>query len=248
MIPIAPGRGPLTGALAPAAWPLGAHHGDNEDRLRLPASHVKEHAMGIISVDLFITLDGVYQAPGGPDEDREGGFEFGGWQGAYSDDEVGAAIGAGIDRMDALLLGRRTYDIFAAYWPNQGDGFPIAAKLNAVPKFVVSRSLTAPGWEGTIALSDVAGVRALKDRFDEIHLIGSGNLARSLLDADLVDRLNLFLYPLTFGSGKRLFPDGTGGPAAFRLAQPPQGFPKGATWLVYERAGDPVTGIDMSKA
>ena len=204
--------------------------------------------MGIISVDVFITLDGVYQAPGGPDEDREGGFEFGGWQGPYSDKEVGAAISAGIDRMDALLLGRRTYDIFAGYWPNQADDFPIAAKLNAAPKFVVSRDLTNPEWRGTTALSDVAQVRALKDRFDEIHVIGSGILVRSLLEADLVDRLNLFLYPLTLGSGKRLFPDGTGVPAAFRPTQPPKGFPDGATWLVYERAGQPVTGVDLGHA
>ena len=202
--------------------------------------------MGIISADLFITLDGVYQAPGGPDEDREGGFEYGGWQASYFDDESGEAIGAGIERMDALLLGRKTYDIFASYWPNQRDDNPIAATLNARPKFVVSRSLTDPTWEGTTVLSDVATVRALKDQFDEIHVIGSGNLVRSLLEADLVDRLNLFLYPVTFGAGKRLFADGTGVPAAFRLAQPPQAFPKGATWLVYERAGEPVTGIDMS--
>ena len=203
--------------------------------------------MGVISADLFITLDGVYQAPGGRDEDREGGFEYGGWQAPYFDDESGEAIGAGIDRMDALLLGRKTYDIFAAYWPNQSDDNPIAATLNARPKFVVSRSLTDPSWEGTTVLSDVAtDVRALKDRFAEIHVIGSGNLVRSLLEADLVDRLNLFLYPVTFGAGKRLFADGTGVPAAFRLAQPPQAFPKGATWLVYERAGEPVTGIDMS--
>jgi dihydrofolate reductase len=205
--------------------------------------------VGVISVDLFITLDGVYQAPGGPDEDREGGFEFGGWQAAYFDDESGEAIGSGIDRMDALLLGRKTYDIFASFWPNQGDDDPIARTFNALPKFVVSRSLTEPSWEGTTALSDVrTEVRALKDRFDEIHVVGSGDLTRSLLEADLVDRLNLFLYPLTFGSGKRLFPDGTGVPAAFRLAQPPQGFPKGATWLVFERAVDPVTGIDISQA
>ena len=203
--------------------------------------------MGIISADLFITLDGVYQAPGGLDEDREGGFAFGGWQGPYTDEESGAAISAGIDRMDALLLGRRTYDIFAGYWPSKGDTFPIAAKLNAVPKFVVSRSVTDPEWAGTTAVADVTQVRALKDRFNEIHVIGSGHLIRSLLEADLVDRLNLFLYPLTFGSGKRLFADGTGVPAAFRRAQPPQAFPKGATWLVYERAGDPVTGIDMDR-
>jgi dihydrofolate reductase len=204
--------------------------------------------VGVISVDLFLTLDGVYQAPGGPDEDREGGFEFGGWQGAYSDEELGEAIGAGIDRMDALLLGRRTYDIFAGYWPQHGDDSPIAAKLNAVPKFVVSRSLTDPAWAGTTALSDVARIRALKDRFDEVHVIGSGDLVRSLLEADLVDRLNLLLYPLTFGSGKRLFADGTGVPTAFRLAQPPKGFRKGVTWLVYERAGAPVTGVDISQA
>jgi dihydrofolate reductase len=203
--------------------------------------------MGIISVDLFITLDGVYQAPGGPDEDREGGFEFGGWQGAYFDDETGEAIGAGIDRMDALLLGRKTYDIFAGFWPNQGDDDPIAATFNALPKFVVSRSLTDPGWEGTTALSDVAEVAALKDRFDDIHVIGSGDLVRSLLEADLVDRLNLFVYPLTFGSGKRLFADGTGVPAAFRFAQPPQAFPKGAISLAYERAGAPITGVDISQ-
>jgi dihydrofolate reductase len=201
--------------------------------------------MGIISADLFITLDGVYQAPGSPDEDRDAGFEFGGWQGAYTDAESGAAISAGIERMDALLLGRNTYDIFAAYWPAKGQDFPIAAKLNAVPKFVVSRSLTDPAWAGTTALADLAQVRALKDRSEEIHVIGSGQLVRSLLDADLVDRLNLFLYPLTLGAGKRLFPDGTGVPAAFRPAQPPRGFPMGATWLVYDRAGPPITGIDM---
>ena len=202
--------------------------------------------MGILSVDLFITLDGVYQAPGGPDEDREGGFEFGGWQGRYFDDETGEAIGAGIDRMDALLLGRKTYDIFAAFWPNQGDDDPIAATFNALPKFVVSRSLADPAWAGTTALSDVAEVAGLKDRFDDIHVIGSGDLARSLLEADLVDRLNLYLYPLTFGSGKRLFADGRGVPAAFRLAEPPRAFPKGAIALFYERAGAPVTGIDIS--
>jgi dihydrofolate reductase len=203
--------------------------------------------MGLVSVDLFLTLDGVYQAPGGPEEDRDGGFTLGGWQGAYSDAGVGEAVGAGIERMDALLLGRATYDIFARYWPQQGDDFPIAAKLNSVPKFVVSRSLADPAWAGTVALSDVAEVASVRDRFDEVHVIGSGVLTRSLLEVSLVDRLSLFLYPLTLGSGKRLFPDGTGVPAAFRLAQPPRAFPTGATWLVYERAGDPVTGVDMSQ-
>jgi dihydrofolate reductase len=208
------------------------------------AVHQEEHIMGIISADLFITLDGVFQAPGGPDEDHEGGFELGGWQGAYFDDESGEVIGAGIDRLDALLLGRKTYDIFAGYWPNQSD--PIAQKFNAIPKFVVSRTLTDPSWEGTTVLTDVAtDVRGLKDRFNDIHVIGSGELVRSLVAEDVLDRLNLYVYPITLGSGKRLF-DGIV-PAAFTLAEPPRAFPKGAISLVYERAGVPVTGIDISQ-
>lgn len=203
--------------------------------------------MGIIQVDLFLTLDGVYQAPGGPDEDRAGGFDLGGWQGAYFDDESGAMISAGIERIDALLLGRRTYDIFAGYWPHHAGADPIAAKFNTVPKFVVSRTLTDPSWKGTTVLTEVAAeVRALKDRFDEIHVIGSGDLVRTLLREDLVDRLNLLLYPLVLGAGKRVFGDGTA-PAAFTLAEPPRAFPKGAVSLVYERDGDPVTGVDISQ-
>lgn len=204
--------------------------------------------MGILSVDLFITLDGVYQGPGGPGEDPEGGFVLGGWQAAYSDAEAGAAIVAGIDRMDALLLGRKTYDIFAAYWPARGADDPIAATFNALPKFVVSRTVDVPAWSGTTALPDVAAVAAIKGRFKDIHVIGSGDLVRSLLAADLVDRLNLFLYPLILGSGKKLFPGGTGVPAAFRLVQPPQAFPQGAIQLSYERAGAPITGIDIDRA
>lgn len=199
--------------------------------------------MGSLAVDLFITLDGVYQAPGGPEEDRSGGFEYGGWQAPYFDDESGAVIGAGIERLDALLLGRVTYDIFASYWPNQGDD-PIAVKFNAVPKFVASRTLAAASWAGTTVVSDIATeVPALKERFDEIHVIGSGALARSLLEADLADRLNLYLYPVAFGSGKRLFEGAA--PAGFRLAEPPVAFPKGAVSLVYERVGAPVTGISI---
>jgi dihydrofolate reductase len=201
--------------------------------------------MGIIAVDLFITLDGVYQAPGGPDEDREGGFEFGGWQGAYFDDESGESIGAGIDRLQALLLGRKTYDIFAAYWPAAGDD-PIATKFNAVPKFVASHTLTDPSWAGTTVLTDVATeVRALRDRFDEIHVIGSGDLVQTLLEEHLVDRLNLWVYPITFGTGKRLWTDRLV-PSAFKLVEPPKVFPKGAISLVYEPAGEPVTGVDIA--
>ncbi|MFC4903855.1 dihydrofolate reductase family protein [Kocuria oceani] len=204
--------------------------------------------MGIIQADLFLTLDGVYQGPGGPDEDRAGGFELGGWQGAYFDDATGETIGAGIARLDALLLGRRTYDIFADYWPAHGDDDPIAVTFNAVPKFVVSRTLTDPSWAGTTVLRDVAAeVRALRDRFDAVRVIGSGELLTTLLREDLVDRLNLLLYPLVLGSGKRIFGRGAV-PAAFTLAAPPRAFPKGAVSLVYERAGAPVTGVDVAQA
>lgn len=201
--------------------------------------------MGIIVVDLFSTLDGVYQAPGGPDEDREGDFPFGGWQAAYFDKESGEAIGAGIERLDALLLGRKTYDIFAGFWPTAPADDPIAARFNTVPKYVASHTLTDPSWAGTTVLTDVAAeVREIRERYDETHVIGSGGLLQTLLTEDLVDRLNLWLYPVTFGRGKRIFRDGTV-PAAFAVAQPPRAFPKGAIWLVYERAGDVVTGVDI---
>ena len=201
-----------------------------------------------LMVTTFLTLDGVMQAPGGPGEDDSGDFTFGGWSVNYWDERMREFMTQTMSGPFDLLLGRKTYDIFAAFWPTRGDDDPIAVTFNALPKFVMSRSLTDPAWEGTTALSDVAEVAGLKDRFDDIHVIGSGDLARSLLEADLVDRLNLFLYPLTFGSGKRLFADGTGVPAAFRLAQPPQAFSKGAISLAYERAGAPITGIDISQA
>ncbi|WP_255767977.1 dihydrofolate reductase family protein [Pseudarthrobacter sulfonivorans] len=190
--------------------------------------------MGIIVANLFMTLDGVYQAPGGREEDTEGGFDYGGWQAPVSDDAAGAAIGAEIARIDALLLGRKTYDIFAAYWPNQSDD--IGATLNRVPKFVVSRTLTDPDWAGTAVLPDAAAAGRLREEYDQVHMFGSGVLIRSLLEADVLDRLHLWLYPVTLGQGKRLFDAGTI-PATFRLAEPARSFPKGAVSLVYERAG-----------
>jgi dihydrofolate reductase len=190
--------------------------------------------MGIIVANLFITLDGVYQGPGGTEEDTEGGFRFGGWQAPVNDDEADAAIEAEIDRIDALLLGRKTYDIFAGYWPHQSD--KVGGTLNRVPKFVVSTTLTAPDWAGTTVLPDAAAAGRLRDEFDEVHMFGSGVLIRSLLEADVLDRLHLWLYPVTLGQGKRLFDGGTI-PASFRLAEPARTFPKGAVSLVYERAG-----------
>ncbi|MEL4319965.1 dihydrofolate reductase family protein [Leifsonia sp. YIM 134122] len=191
--------------------------------------------MGRIISNMFITLDGVYQGPGGRDEDTSDGFAFGGWQAPVSDDEAGAAIGAEIERIDALLLGRKTYDIFAAYWPHQSDD--IGGVLNRVPKFVVSSTLTDPTWEGTTVLPDAAAAGRLRDEYNEVHMFGSGALVRSLLAEDVLDRLHLYLYPLTLGQGKRLFDDGTI-PATFRLAEPARTFPKGGVSLVYERAGE----------
>ncbi len=211
-------------------------------RLVAPAAGREHGGMGIISADVFLTLDGVYQAPGGPDEDPSGGFPFGGWQGAYWSDEGGEIIGAELARLDALLLGRRTYDIFAAYWPQQED--EIGAKFNAVPKFVASRTIGEPEWAGTTVVRDPAAQLAeVKERFDEIHVIGSGELTRALIAADLLDRLHLYVYPIVLGRGRRLF-DGVV-PAAFRLSEPARTLPKGAVSLVYERDGEPVTGIDI---
>ncbi|WP_458781474.1 dihydrofolate reductase family protein [Arthrobacter sp. D3-16] len=190
--------------------------------------------MGIIVANLFLTLDGVYQGPGGREEDTEGGFDLGGWQMPVSDDEAEAAIEAEISLIDALLLGRKTYDIFAAYWPHQsGD---IGGTLNRVPKFVVSHTLTAPAWAGTTVLPDATAAGRLREEYNQVHMFGSGVLIRSLLAADVLDRLRLWLYPVTLGQGKRLFDAGTI-PASFRLAEPARTFPKGAVSLVYERAG-----------
>jgi len=199
-----------------------------------------------LTLHTFLTLDGVMQAPGGPEEDTSGGFRYGGWTVPHSDDVSGKMLLEQMADADAFLLGRKTYDIFAGYWPEQSADDPTAAKLNGVPKLVASHTLTDPSWADTAVITDVANeVRAAKERFDEIHTIGSGDLVDSLLAANLVDRLNLYVYPLTLGTGKRLFGTATI-PAAFSLVQQPITFPKGAIALVYEHTGEPVTGVDIS--
>lgn len=198
--------------------------------------------MGSIVANVFLTLDGVYQGPGGREEDPSNGFDLGGWQAAVSDEEAGALITSEIGRMDALLLGRATYDIFSAYWPQQSDA--IAGVLNRVPKFVVSSTLTDPTWEGTTVLPDAAAAGRLRDEYDQVHMFGSGVLIRSLLAEDVLDRLHLYLYPVTLGQGKRLF-DGSSLPTTFRLAEPARTFPLGAVSLVYERAADEVELREM---
>jgi dihydrofolate reductase len=197
--------------------------------------------MGIIAADLFITLDGVYQAPGGRDEDRTDDFAFGGWQAPFGDAAILASILSTIERTDALLLGRHTYDIFSSFWPFQPMTDPVAAKFAAIPKYVVSRTLVDPSWAGTTVLPDAATVGTLCNKFGEVHTWGSGQLLRALLAEGLLDRLNLWLYPVALGTGKRLFDTGIV-PVTFRPAQAAQVFDDGVLALVLEPAGDVRTG------
>jgi dihydrofolate reductase len=198
--------------------------------------------MGELVVNMFVSLDGVMQGPGGPDEDREGGFEHGGWQAPYLDEESGKIISEGIARLDALLLGRKTYEIFAAYWPQAPADDPIAARLNSAPKYVASRTLDTVQWTNSkLIRGEVADeVARLKQDYDQIHVIGSGNLVQTLLRDDLVDQSNLWVFPVLLGSGKRLFAEGTI-PTALRLLNSAT-FSTGAVLLTYQRAGKPRYG------
>ena len=156
----------------------------------------------------FLTLDGVMQGFGGPDEDREGGFEHGGWGAPYASEEIGRRAGQGIGATTAYLFGRKTYEHMAAHWPNEPDENPIARHLNATPKYVVTRTLTSLDWAGShIVQGDVVqAVRDLKAQGDGfITVLGSGELAQTLIEHALIDDYRLFLHPLVLGAGKRLF-------------------------------------------
>ncbi|GAA0495977.1 deaminase reductase [Paractinoplanes deccanensis] len=198
--------------------------------------------MGTIHIDLFTTLDLVAQAPGHPEEDTEGGFPFGGWQAPLPAEEVGQAVLKGMEGMDALLLGRKTYDIFAAYWPHQDD--VIGRLFNRIPKYVASRGTPALGWAGSTLLGPdlPSEVRTARDKHESIHVIGSLDLVQTLLHERLFDRLNLWVYPLVLGTGKKLFGGGEV-PANLTLAEPPVTASNGAVLLRYALAdGIPATG------
>lgn len=199
--------------------------------------------MGQLVVTEFVTLDGVAQAPGGPDEDRDGGFVHGGWQAPVADQESGEVIFEQARSMDALLLGRRTYEIFADYWPSAPPEIPFTPLLNGVPKYVASRTLAGPlAWQASTLVADdvAASVAAIKERHDEVQVIGSLDLLQTLLHHGLVDRLNLWVYPLLLGSGKKVFADGTV-PTALRLTGSAS-YPSGTLHLTYEAAGVPTYG------
>jgi dihydrofolate reductase len=190
-------------------------------------------------VGAFLTLDGVAQAPGGPDEDRDGGFVHGGWLVPFFDDRIGEIMTEWTTRAGAFLLGRRTYEIFAGSWPTSTDPEDeIAVTLNTRPKIVASRTLDRVDWshsrliEGDVA-REVA--RLKQEEGGEIQVHGSGDLVQTLLRHDLVDTLRLWQFPVVLGTGKRLFGAGTL-PRSFRLVDT-QVAPAGAVLHVYARTG-----------
>ena len=190
-------------------------------------------------VGTFVTVDGVMQAPGGPEEDREGGFQQGGWSVKYWDDMMGKIIVEQTQEADALLLGRKTYEIFASHWPRVTDpNDPVASKLNSMRKYVASRTLRKVEWHNTTLLTGDAAkaVPRLKEQAGgEIQVTGSSNLIQTLLRHDLIDEFRLWVFPVMVGSGKRLFGGGTI-PGAFRLVDT-QASTTGVVIHRYERAG-----------
>ncbi|MEW1748466.1 dihydrofolate reductase family protein [Streptomyces angustmyceticus] len=201
--------------------------------------------MSKLIVTAFVTLDGIMQAPGGPDEDVDRGFEHGGWQVPYVDDDLMSLMTEILEQTtDHLLLGRRTYDIFAAYWPRVTDeNNPIAVKLNAMPKYVASRTLSSLEWHNSHLLKGEAAeaVARLKEQLDGVIMTqGSSDLIHTLQQHDLVDEYRLLVHPVILGTGKRLFTDGAA-PATWTLTRS-RTTGAGVRYCTYERAGKPEYG------
>jgi dihydrofolate reductase len=185
----------------------------------------------------FITLDGVMQAPGGPEEDETGSFKYGGWTAPFTDEVSGNFMEKHMEPAD-LLLGRKTFEIFASYWPEHADNWP---GINDVTKYVLSRTLKQSDWKNSVFLSSLTEIKDLKNsEGSDIKVWGSGKLVQLLLKNDLVDELWLMIHPLTLGQGKKLFDDGTI-PAAFTLIGSSV-TPSGVIFANYRRAGDVKTG------
>ena len=196
-----------------------------------------------LTTNTNVSVDGVMQGLGGPEEDRRGGFERGGWAMPHFDEETASLVGQVYQRADAFLFGRRTYEIFAGYWGVRADSGPIAAALNTRPKYVASTTLTDPQWADTTVLSgDVAAaVGELKAKpGGELQVVGSLSLVRWLLDNDLVDEITLLTYPVVVGQGTRLFPD-SGPDLALELVES-RATASGVTIQVYRTAGRPQYG------
>jgi dihydrofolate reductase len=194
----------------------------------------------------FITLDGVMQAPGGPEEDTTGGFKYGGWTAGYWDDFLGGVMGEQMAEPFDLLLGRKTYEIFAAYWPyvkSDSPNYQIADKLNSAQKYVASRTLKELEWNNSKLIKGdvVQEVKKLKEQNGpELQVYGSGNLIQTFMKHDLVDEFRLKIFPITLGTGKRLFAEGTI-PASFKLIDSKTST-TGVIVANYERAGNVKTG------
>ena len=193
-----------------------------------------------IIVVTFITLDGVIQAPGGPEEDTSGGFTYGGWTAPYFDEFLGKVMGEQMSKPFDLLLGRKTFEIFASYWPQHPEQWP---GINTVTKYVASNTLTAHDWKTTVFLKGdiVAEIKKLKQQDGpDLQVYGSGNFVQTLLKNDLIDELWLKIFPITLGMGKKLFDTGTI-PAAYTLIESKTS-PKGVIVASFKRAGEVKTG------
>jgi dihydrofolate reductase len=202
-----------------------------------PRIEKEEKPMRKLTVSTFVTLDGVMQAPGGPGEDPSGGFKHEGWSVNYWDDTMGQIMGEFMGKPFDLLLGRKTYEIFAAYWPNVTDGS--GDSLNSAKKYVASRTLDTVEWNNSTLMEGDVGDRVAKLKEQpgpEIHVHGSGNLLQTLMEHDLIDEYQLMIFPILLGTGKRLFAGGTI-PVGLKVVDSKTSG-TGVVIARYERAGD----------